>query len=160
MACSSLILDCGSQARDWTWAAEVKVPSPNHQTTRELPQTYFLISAISFPQVNPSYFTPNHSLVIVIYAVETFKLTYFILFIFCLFRAAPMMYGSSQARGSNQRCSCHSHSNIRFELQSKAGSLTQWARPGIKPRVLMDTSPVCYCQAITGTPKLISFKWI
>ena len=32
-----LVWDLSSQTRDWTWTAVVKVLSPNHRTTRELP---------------------------------------------------------------------------------------------------------------------------
>ena len=49
-------------------------------------------------------------------------------FFFCLFRVTPAAYGGSQARGQIGVAAaslCHSHSN--------AGSLTHWARPGIKP---------------------------
>ena len=52
-------------------------------------------------------------------------------FCVCLFRAAPMTYGSSQARGRIEATAAglrYSHNN--------AGSLTHWARPGIKPEAL------------------------
>ena len=70
----------------------------------------------------------------------------FILFIyFYLFRAAPAAYGDSQARGPIGAIATglhHSHSNSRSKLclqptptaHGNAGSLTQWARPGIEPR--------------------------
>ena len=50
---------------------------------------------------------------------------------FLLFRAAPVAYGSSQARGQIGVAAaglCSSHSN--------AGSLTHWARPGSEPTSL------------------------
>ena len=53
---------------------------------------------------------------------------FFIIFVFCLFRAAPATYGSSQARGLIRALAAglqHSHYN--------AGSLTHWGRPGIEP---------------------------
>ena len=52
----------------------------------------------------------------------------FMIFFFGLFRAAPIAYGGSQARGPTGAVAAglrHSHSN--------AGSWTHWARPGIKP---------------------------
>ena len=64
---------------------------------------------------------------------------------FCLFRAAtPALYGGSQAKGQIGAVAtalCHSHSNVRSKphpvtyttAHGNAGSLTQWARPGIKP---------------------------
>ena len=44
----------------------------------------------------------------------------FFFFVFCLFRAAPMTYGGSQARGSNRAIAAsihHSHSNATSELR-------------------------------------------
>ena len=60
-----------------------------------------------------------------IQAVTRFFLGFFV---FCLFRAAPMAYGGSQARGRITATAAslqHSHSNAR--------SLTHWAKPGIEP---------------------------
>ena len=68
----------------------------------------------------------------------------FCLFCFVLlFRAIPMAYGSSQARGvigAVVTGLCHSHSNARSEPHlwpspqlSNARSLTHWPRPRIKP---------------------------
>ena len=62
----------------------------------------------------------------------------------CFFRAEPMAYGSSQARGRIQAAAGglhHSHSDARSKPTSvtyttahgNTGSLTHWARPGIKP---------------------------
>ena len=61
-----------------------------------------------------------------------------------LFTAAPAAYGSSKSRGWIRAAAAdlhHSHSNIGSKPQlwhtrpdcSKAGSLTHWGRPGIKP---------------------------
>ena len=65
------------------------------------------------------------------------------LFIFLLFRAAPAAYGGSQPRCHVWATTAglhHSHSNAGSELHlwptaahGNAGSLTQWARPGIEP---------------------------
>ena len=72
-------------------------------------------------------------------------LFYFMLFyLFIYFRAAPMAYGSSQARGwiiATAASLHHSHSHIRFELELRPTpqlmatlrSLTHWARPGMGP---------------------------
>ena len=64
-------------------------------------------------------------------------------FVFCLFRAAPTAYGSSQARGQIGVVVLglhHSHSNAEYEphlqpteAHSNARSLTHRVRPGIKP---------------------------
>ena len=72
-------------------------------------------------------------------------LFFFCLFVcFCLFRATPMAYGSSQARGQMEAAAAdlhHSHSSTGFRprlwpnmrAHSKARSLTHWAGPGIEP---------------------------
>ena len=63
---------------------------------------------------------------------------------FFLFRATPMVYGGSQARGRFGVVVAglwHSHSNVRSELHlwpipqlmGNARTLTHWARLGIKP---------------------------
>ena len=65
-----------------------------------------------------------------------------LLFIF-LFRTTPVAYGSSQARGLNQSYSCwptpqpqqrqiRATSETFTTAQGNIGSLTHWARPGIK----------------------------
>ena len=51
--------------------------------------------------------------------ILTFKSYYFI-YLFCLFRAVPMVYGGSQARGLIRATVAglhHSHSNARSEFQ-------------------------------------------
>ena len=61
-------------------------------------------------------------------------------FFFCLFRAAPMAYGDSQARGTIGAAAAglhQKHSNAvtvtYTTAHGNAGSLTHWARPGVKP---------------------------
>ena len=65
-------------------------------------------------------------------------------FFFILFRAAPIAYGSSQARGQMGAAAaslCYSHSDTRSKWQlwpslqvySKARSLTHWVRLALKP---------------------------
>ena len=67
-----------------------------------------------------------------------------LLLLFCLFRAAPVAYGSSQGRVQIWTIAaglCHSHGKVESELHLRPtpqlmatpGSLTHWARPGIKP---------------------------
>ena len=66
----------------------------------------------------------------------------FILFL-CLFRAAPTAYGNSQARGQigascqampqPQQCRIWAMSVTHTTAHGNTGSLTHWARPGIKP---------------------------
>ena len=62
----------------------------------------------------------------------------------CLFRATPIPYGGSQARGPIRAIAAglhHSHSNVGSEphlwhtpqAHSNTGSLTHWTRPGIEP---------------------------
>ena len=58
---------------------------------------------------------------------NTFKSTFFFFF-FCLFRAKPLSFGSSQARGRIGPIAAglrHNHCNAR--------SLTHWSGPGIEP---------------------------
>ena len=71
---------------------------------------------------------------------------------FFFFRAAPMAFGGSQARGQIRAVAAglyHSHSN--------SGSLTHWPRPGIEPVSFMDTSQIRFRLAKTGTPKRLDF---
>ena len=71
-------------------------------------------------------------------------LSFFLFFVFCLFRTTPVAYGGSQARGLIGAVAAsqhHSHSNTGIRAMSvtyttahgNARSLTHWARPGIKP---------------------------
>ena len=68
-----------------------------------------------------------------------------IFFSFCLFRAEPLAYGSSQARGAgNQTCSCQpitqpqrhqiwATSATYITAYGNARSLSHWSGPGIQP---------------------------
>ena len=63
-----------------------------------------------------------------------------VFFSFCLCRAAPAAYGTSQARGHIRDAAVglyHSHSNVGLHCYTTAhgiaGSLTHLARPGIEP---------------------------
>ena len=90
------------------------------------------------------------------------------LFIFCIFRAAPVAYGGSQARGLIQAVATslhHSHSNAGSRAASatytaahgNTGSLIHWVRPGIKP-----TSSWVLVGFITTEPQwdFLNFKCI
>ena len=68
---------------------------------------------------------------------------FFFFFVFCLFRAAPMAYWGSQARGLIS-CSCRpkpepqqhgiwATSAIYTTAHGNAGSPAHWGRPGIEP---------------------------
>ena len=68
-------------------------------------------------------------------------------FLFFLFRATPVAYGSSQTRGWTGTTAaglCHSHFNAR--------SLTHWARPGNKPTSSWILVLSLTHWATTGTP--------
>ena len=75
-----------------------------------------------------------------------------------IFRAAPMAYGRSQARGWIGAIAaglCHSHSLTRSEQRLQPQQ--HWILNALNgardhTRVLMDTSQVCYCCATMGTP--------
>ena len=65
-------------------------------------------------------------------------------FNFCFFRAAPVAYAGSQARGSNpscnlqpmpkpQQCQIQATSATYTTAHGNTRSLTHWARPGIEP---------------------------
>ena len=93
------------------------------------------------------------------------KKFFLIYFIFCLFRAILTTYGGSQAKGWIGAAAAnlhHSHSNARFEPQSvtyttahcNTGSLTHWARPGIKPESSWILVGFRNHWAIMGTPLL------
>ena len=72
---------------------------------------------------------------------------------FCLFRAAPTAYGSSQARswiGPVAARLCHSHSNAR--------SLTHWGRPGIEPESSWMLVRFVSCELWWELPVLIYLK--
>ena len=86
-------------------------------------------------------------------------------FFSCLFRAAPAAYGSSQARGRSGALAAtlhhnHSNSGSKPHLQPILQLMQRRIlNPPSKDRdcahVLMDTSGVCYCWAMTGTPDSI-----
>ena len=89
-------------------------------------------------------------------------------FVVFLFRAAPVAYGSSQAKGQIRAVAAglyHSHSNARSEpplwpttAHGNTGSLTHWEGPGIET-----TSSWILAGFITAEPQwellIIRFKW-
>ena len=77
------------------------------------------------------------------------QISFIILLYFCLFRAAPKAYGSSQARGLIWASTAGLHSSSR---QHRILSPVSRARDQI--HVLMDTM-VHYCGATVGTPTLL-----
>ena len=91
------------------------------------------------------------------------------LFFFPVFsRAAPTAYGGFQARGSNRSCSrwhmpetqqCGIQAtSAKYTTAHNAGSLTHWARPGIKPAYSWFLVGVVNHWAMTGTPSH-SYFW-
>ena len=72
---------------------------------------------------------------------------------FCLFRAAPVAYGSPQPKGQtgatttslrhSQHCQIRAESMINTTARGNAGSLTHWARPGIEPS---SSFPYSHCK--------------
>ena len=89
---------------------------------------------------------------------------------FFLFRAAPVAYERSQARGQIRATAaslCHSHSNGGLELclwptlqltHGNAGSLTNGVRLGIEPTSSWILVGFINCWAITGTPTAFPSK--
>ena len=99
---------------------------------------------------------------------EFYFILFLIFFCFCLFRAAPVAYGSPQARGQIRAAAaslCHSRSNARSEPRlwpAPQLMATLDPNPLSKARdqthVLMDTSQNRYCWTMTGIPLLLNFK--
>ena len=136
---------CATAAAGWKlyplhWAGIKPAPqgqawSLTHRTTAGPPQFFFLFLS---------------------------KNSFYYLFIYCLFRATPAAYGSSQARGWNGTVATglhHSHSNAGSELSvsyttahGSAGSLIHWARPGIEPATSWMLVRFVNQWATTGTP--------
>ena len=99
-------------------------------------------------------------------------------FFFCLFRAAPPAYGSSQARGGIRDAAAslhHSHRDARSEphlrptplAHGNAESLTHWARPGIEPTSSWILARFVTAGAMTETAlprlmiiKILCFAWL
>ena len=71
---------------------------------------------------------------------STWHTVLFVCFVFCLFRAATMAYGGSQARGQIGAVAASLHHSSQ---QHRILSPLSEARDGT--RVLMDTSEIHYC---------------
>ena len=90
---------------------------------------------------------------------QHFFFIFFYFYFFCIFRAPPLACGASQARGPIRAIAAglhHNHSNARSETHyttthGNAGSLTQWARTGIKPA--SSWILVRFYRAMMRTPK-------
>ena len=87
----------------------------------------------------------------------------FFLFPFVVSRASPAAYGGSQARGSDRSCSrrptpqpqphgIQAASATYTTARGNAGSLTHWARPGIKPTASWILVRFVNLWATKGTP--------
>ena len=83
---------------------------------------------------------------------------------FCLFRATPTAYGSSQARGrigSAAAGLCHSHARSKMQamlqLVAMMDPLTHWARPEIESASSMDTSQVINLLSHNGKSFFFSY---
>ena len=83
------------------------------------------------------------------------------------FRVAPEAYGSSQARGRigaaadglrHSQCWIRAKSATYTTAHGNAGSLTHWARPGIKLASWWILVRFLTCWATMGTPPDCSFK--
>ena len=111
-----------------------------------------LLSLISKDGIHPYWLYFSPSCIFLLFHIVPFLDLFFVLFIyiyffsfFFLFLAAPMAYGSSQARGPKlgscncqptpqpQQCRIWAISVTYTAACNHAGSLTHWARPGIEP---------------------------
>ena len=73
-------------------------------------------------------------------------------FFFFLGRAIPIAYGSSQARGwIGATGALLYHSSQQHRILNPLSKAMDWTS------ILMDTSQVCFCQAMIGTPE--KFSW-
>ena len=99
-----------------------------------------------------------------VYLTQSFFSCFIFIFYFlCVFRAIPVVYGSSQARGligSVAAALWHSHSNAgsKPRLPPAPQFTATWilnplSKAGDQTRILMDTSQVRYCWATRGTPQ-------
>ena len=99
----------------------------------------------------------------------TYCAFFFAFFFFCLFRAASMAYGGSQARspiGAIATGLRQSHSNSRIWAASmiyttahgNVGSLNHWARPGIEPATSWFLVGFVNHWATMGTPTYCALR--
>ena len=95
-----------------------------------------------------------------------------VMFLFFLFKAAPVPHGSSQPRGQIRAASAsphHSHSRLGSKPVSatytmahgNAGSLTHWESPGIKPMSSRVLPGFITCWHTIGFPRCdLSSLWL
>ena len=111
-------------------------------------QSTILSSWLQFIQLFPEILklfspcTASYSSKFLLSAFWSMVLLFFVFCFFCflLFMAAPMAYGGSQARGQIRVTGASLHqrgiraASVTYTTTlGNARSLTQWARPGIKP---------------------------
>ena len=116
-------------------------------------------------------FIPFSLNMILFYKEERLKFIYLFIF-WVFFRAAPVAYGGSQARGWIGAVAasllCHSHSNPGSEprlqptlkAHGNTGSLTHWLRPGSEPTSSWILVGFVNCWARMGTLRCVNFKYI
>ena len=91
-------------------------------------------------------------------------------FFFFFFRASPVAYGSSQARGRIGAITaglCHSHSNLQIQAVSatyppahgNTRSLTHWVRLGIEPESSWRLVGLVTTEPKRDLPRWIYFNW-
>ena len=105
----------------------------------------FLLGCKRFFKIDSNVpYIHTHIYIFKIFWAHNDNLTFSLFFFFFLFKATPVAYGSSQARGWIRTAAAalsHCHSNAGPELLSatytaacsNGGSLTHWARPGWNP---------------------------
>ena len=95
---------------------------------------------------------------------------YLFIYLFLLFRAAPLTYGGSSARGwtgdtaasvhhSHKQCQICAVSVTYTTVCSNARSLTHWMRPGIEPPSSWILIRFITHRVTTGTPWLLVFLY-
>ena len=95
--------------------------------------------------------------------ISSSKTLLLFIYFFCLFRASPTVHGGSQARGQSGAAAAsprHSHSNARSkqhlqptpQLMAMPDPEPTEGGQGLNPHP-HDTSQICFCWAMMGTPK-------
>ena len=110
-------------------------------------------------------YVPNNAWDIFILKKILFVMNLYFSVILIFLRATPIAYGGSQAMGPIRAAATglhHSHSSDRSEPHPRPTHHSSWPHWIFNPlskarnqtRILMDTSQVCYRQAMTRTPSL------
>ena len=138
------------RARDWIWAtaatyaAAVAMPDPLSHKARPGVRPHILSNLSQCSRSHNTLHTagtPGCHLLKVWLCQPIFLLPpLFLLLLSDFLTAAPVTYGSSQARGGTGAAAahlCHSHSHTGSATYTKAHSntrsLTHWVRPGMEP---------------------------